>query len=94
VVSLLIVNIDNLPSSQFGTVFQSVGLDKLSFAPASSPLTASAWPTLGSMIDAGTRLVTFLDNGADLTSVPYLIDGLHFSLRCQATSDLASISIL
>ncbi|KAJ6504392.1 PLC-like phosphodiesterase [Mycena vulgaris] len=74
VVTLLIVNIDNLVAAKFGTVFASVGLDKLSYAPTSSPLTVSAWPTLGSMIDAGTRLVTFLDNAADLTSVPYLID--------------------
>ncbi|KAJ6503304.1 PLC-like phosphodiesterase [Mycena vitilis] len=74
VVTLLIVNIDNLPASNYGTVFASVGLDKLSFAPTSSPLTTSAWPTLGSLIDANTRLVTFLDNAADLTSVPYLID--------------------
>ncbi|KAJ7161349.1 PLC-like phosphodiesterase [Mycena crocata] len=74
VVTLLIVNIDNLQAAQYGTVFASVGLDKMSYAPSTSPLTASAWPTLGSMIDAGTRLVTFLDNAADLTSVPYLID--------------------
>ncbi|KAJ7675387.1 PLC-like phosphodiesterase [Mycena rosella] len=74
VVTLLIVNIDNLAASNFGTVFAQVGLDKLSFAPSTSPLAATAWPTLGSMIDAGTRLVSFLDNGADPTSVPYLID--------------------
>jgi len=74
VVTLLIVNIDNLPASAYAPVFQTVGLDKLSFAPSNSPLTASSWPTLGSMIDANTRLVTFLDNAADLTSVPYLID--------------------
>ncbi|KAJ7897089.1 PLC-like phosphodiesterase [Mycena olivaceomarginata] len=74
VVTLLIVNIDNLPASQYAPVFVKVGLDKLSYAPTTSPLTASAWPTLGSMIDAGTRLVTFLDNAADLTAVPYLID--------------------
>ncbi|KAJ7170103.1 PLC-like phosphodiesterase [Mycena filopes] len=74
VVTLLIVNIDNLPASNFGTVFASAGLDKLSYAPTSSPLTASSWPTLGAMIDAGTRLVTFLDNAADPTAVPYLID--------------------
>jgi len=74
VVTLLIVNIDNLPASAYGEVFRSAGLDTVSYAPSTSPLTASSWPTLGSMIDKGTRLVTFLDNGADLTSVPYLID--------------------
>ncbi|KAL0578489.1 hypothetical protein V5O48_003482 [Marasmius crinis-equi] len=74
VLTLLIVNIDNLKASQYDTVFKSAGLDTLSYVPESSPLTASAWPTLGSMIDNGTRLVTFLDNQADSTSVRYLID--------------------
>ncbi|KAF7347641.1 PLC-like phosphodiesterase [Mycena venus] len=70
VVTLLIVNIDNLPASAYGSVFAKVGLDKLSYAPTTSPLAASSWPTLGSMIDAGTRLVSFLDNAADLTALP------------------------
>ncbi|GLB35944.1 hypothetical protein LshimejAT787_0302320 [Lyophyllum shimeji] len=74
VLSLLIVNINNAPASQYDTVFKAASVDTLSFAPQSSPLQASAWPTLGSMIDSGKRLVTFLDNQADPTTVPYLID--------------------
>ncbi|KAJ7246298.1 PLC-like phosphodiesterase [Mycena haematopus] len=74
VVTLLIVNIDDLPPTDYAPVFVNVGLDKISYAPTTSPLTNVAWPTLGSMIDAGTRLVTFLDNAADLTAVPYLLD--------------------
>ncbi|PFH54860.1 hypothetical protein AMATHDRAFT_135121 [Amanita thiersii Skay4041] len=74
VLSLLIVNIDNLVPSQYDTVFKAVGLDAISYAPPTTPVVATSWPTLGSMIDSGKRLVTFLDNGADSTSVPYLID--------------------
>jgi hypothetical protein len=74
VLSLLIVNIDNMPPSSFGAVFQSVGLDSVSFKPPTASLARTAWPTLGELIDANTRLLTFLDNGADLTQVPYLID--------------------
>ncbi|KAG5654708.1 hypothetical protein H0H81_007464 [Sphagnurus paluster] len=74
VLSLLIVNIDNLPPTQYGTVFKAAGVDTISYAPPSSPIQASSWPTLGSMIDSGKRLVTFLDNQADITAVPYLID--------------------
>ena len=74
VLSILIVNIDNLPASSYDTIYKSAGVDTVSFAPASSNLTASAWPTLGSMIDSGKRLLTFMDNGADPT-IPYLIDG-------------------
>ncbi|KAH8835454.1 PLC-like phosphodiesterase [Flagelloscypha sp. PMI_526] len=73
VVTLLIVNINNLAASKYDEIFKSVGLDSRSFKPTSSPLTVDAWPTLGSMIDAGTNLVTFLDNGAD-SSIPYLLD--------------------
>lgn len=64
-----------MPASSFGAVFQSVGLDSVSYKPQAASLTRTAWPTLGELIDANTRLLTFLDNGADLTQVPYLIDG-------------------
>ncbi|KAK7463885.1 hypothetical protein VKT23_005820 [Stygiomarasmius scandens] len=74
VVTLLIVNIDNLAATEYDTVFKSVGLDSISYSPSSASLTADSWPTLGSMIDDGKRLVTFLDNTADFTTVPYLID--------------------
>ncbi|KAF9481650.1 PLC-like phosphodiesterase [Pholiota conissans] len=74
VLSLLIVNIDNLPPANYDTVFKAVGLDAVSYAPSSSPIAQTSWPTLGSMIDSGKRLLTFLDNAADLTAVPYLMD--------------------
>ncbi|KZV74858.1 PLC-like phosphodiesterase [Peniophora sp. CONT] len=74
VVSLLIVNIDDLPATQFGSVFQAAGVDSLSYSPTASSLPASQWPTLGSLIDNGTRLITFMDFKADFTSVPYIID--------------------
>ncbi|KAI0651982.1 PLC-like phosphodiesterase [Trametes meyenii] len=74
VVSLLIVNSDNLAPSEYDTVFKAAGLDTLAYAPSSASLTASSWPTLGSLIDSGKRLVAFLSTKADFTSVPYLID--------------------
>ncbi|KAF8973628.1 PLC-like phosphodiesterase [Flammula alnicola] len=80
VLSLLIVNIDNLPPSNYDAVFKAVGLDTVSYAPPSSPIAQSGWPTLGSLIDSGKRLLTFLDNGADLTAVPYLMDESEFDV--------------
>ncbi|KAF8488538.1 PLC-like phosphodiesterase [Gautieria morchelliformis] len=74
VVTILIVNINNLPPTQWQSVYQSAQLDTVSFSPSKSPLTASEWPTLGSMIDSGKRVVTFLDNQADFATVPYIID--------------------
>ena len=75
VISLLIVNSDNVAPSEYDTVFKAAGLDTLAYAPESASLPASGWPTLGSLIDSGKRLVVFLDAEADFTSVPYLIDG-------------------
>ncbi|KAI5121163.1 hypothetical protein M0805_007160 [Coniferiporia weirii] len=74
VVTLLIVNSDGATPAAFDAVFQSAGLNTLSYSPPSSSIAFTDWPTLGSMIDNGTRLVTFLDTGADFTSVPYIID--------------------
>ncbi|KAI0322183.1 PLC-like phosphodiesterase [Amylostereum chailletii] len=74
VVTLLIVNIDDLAVSQFDTVFKAAGVDTLSYAPSSATTTFSNWPTLGAMIDNGTRLVTFMDEKADFTTTPYIID--------------------
>jgi len=86
VVTLLIVNIDNLLPSAYDPVFKAVGLDKLSYAPTAAAVPASQWPTLGTMIDNGSRLVTFLDNAADITSVPYLLD--EFSNMWETAYDV------
>ena len=75
VVSLLIVNSDNVAPSEYDTVFKAAGLDTLAYTPSSASLAVSAWPTLGSLIDSGKRLVVFLSTTADFNTVPYLIDG-------------------
>jgi hypothetical protein len=74
VLTLLIVNINNLASTAFGDVFESVGLDTISYAPPTAIVRVFDWPTLGAMIDSGKRLVTFLDNNANFATVPYIID--------------------
>ncbi|KAI0782491.1 PLC-like phosphodiesterase [Irpex lacteus] len=74
VVTLLITNTDGMPPTTFDGVFKAAGLDTASWTPPSAQLNSTAWPTLGSLIDGGTRLVTFLAQQADFTQVPYLID--------------------
>ncbi|KAH7885988.1 PLC-like phosphodiesterase [Phlebopus sp. FC_14] len=74
VLSLLIVNSDNFPPSAYDSVFKGAGLDTISYAPPSASIPATQWPTLGSLIDSGKRLITFMDASADFTSVPYIID--------------------
>ncbi|KAF7290178.1 PLC-like phosphodiesterase [Mycena indigotica] len=43
----------------------TVGIASIAFVPPQNPMPQSAWPTLGSMIDSGKRVVIFLDAGAD-----------------------------
>ncbi|KAH9982885.1 PLC-like phosphodiesterase [Lactifluus volemus] len=74
VVTLLIVNSDGFAPTDYDKVFKAVGLDTLSYVPPSATTTFGSWPSLGSMISAGTRLVTFMDAGANFASVPYIID--------------------
>ena len=75
VVSLLIVNSDGFKPTDYDAVFKAVGLNTLSYSPPSANISVGSWPSLGSLIDSGTRLITFMDAGADFTSVPYIIDG-------------------
>ncbi|WWD20188.1 hypothetical protein CI109_104664 [Kwoniella shandongensis] len=74
VVTFIIVNIDNLPITSFSSAFSTAGLESKMYSPPSSPVELSAWPSLGTLIDAGTPVVAFIDNQADASSVPYLID--------------------
>ncbi|KAI0686075.1 PLC-like phosphodiesterase [Cytidiella melzeri] len=74
VVTMLITNTNGLAPSVFDAAYKASGLNTLSYTPPSAALPASGWPTLGSLIDAGTPLVSFLAQQADFTQVPYLID--------------------
>ena len=67
------MNGDNVDVSMFDTAYTSSGLKSYAYTPPSSPLTLDAWPTLQELITAGTRLVAFLDAGAD-ASIPYILD--------------------
>ena len=72
VVTLLLVNSDNAPASDFQTVFDSSGLAKLAYSPQSTSTTTS-WPTLQSMIGQNTRVVTFVTNMNYSAAAPFLL---------------------
>ncbi|KAK0455971.1 PLC-like phosphodiesterase [Armillaria borealis] len=59
VVTLLIVNSDNFVATAYDTVFKAASLDTLSYSPTSSNMSRDTWPTLGTLIDAGTRLTAY-----------------------------------
>ena len=75
VLTLLLVNGDNVPVSMFDAAYSSSGLKSHAYIPpTSSTLALDAWPTLQQLITAGTRLVAFLDAGANVATVPYILD--------------------
>ncbi|KAK9328704.1 PLC-like phosphodiesterase [Lipomyces starkeyi] len=74
VVTLLIVNGDFVPITDFENEFDGSGITNYTYIPPVSPLAINAWPTLQELITAGTRLVVFLDYGADISKVPYILD--------------------
>lgn len=60
VATLLITNgEDNIDVARYADVFQETGMDQYVFQPEGQ-LGLDDWPTLGQLIDAGTRLVVFM----------------------------------
>jgi len=68
VVTLLIVNSDGNDVTEFGAAFDASGVGKYGFTPS-----GNGWPTLQSMIDAKTRLVTFIASIKPSSAYPYLL---------------------
>ncbi|KUI69745.1 hypothetical protein VM1G_05650 [Cytospora mali] len=71
VLTLLLTNQDGIVAADFAAAFVAAGADTYAYSPGST-LTMSEWPTLGDLIDAGTRLVVFMDYPAD-NSVSYIL---------------------
>lgn len=72
VVTLLLVNSDEVDASEFGSVFKSSGISDHAYTPSSTGAT-SDWPTLNNMIQNKTRLVSFITNINTSTTYPYLL---------------------
>lgn len=80
VLTMLLVNGDNVDVTQFGAVFTAVGLADSAFIPSTTPdtLDIGCWPTYQQLLDAGTRIVVFLDSNADETAVPYILTEFNY----------------
>ncbi|KAL9613408.1 MAG: hypothetical protein Q9167_002056 [Letrouitia subvulpina] len=82
VVTVLLINGDfrEVKSADFEEPFRKSGIVPYAYVPHSPQQTGAkgesldSWPTLGEMIANGTRLVAFLDKGADQQKVPYLLN--------------------
>ncbi|PWN53103.1 hypothetical protein IE53DRAFT_373194 [Violaceomyces palustris] len=75
VLTLLVTNPDGVPVSMWKKAFEFHHLDQISFVPppGTTFMRRQDWPTLGEMIESGTRLVTFLDYGADRNQAEFLL---------------------
>ncbi|KAG9028284.1 hypothetical protein FRB95_006617 [Tulasnella sp. JGI-2019a] len=90
VVTLLLVNSDDQPASSFASAYQAAGIDTYAWSPTAATVATNAWPTVGSLIDSGKRLVSFMDNSADFTIVPYILD--EFSNMWETHYDITDAS--
>lgn len=74
VVTLVLVNSDDQDVSVFGEAFTESEIDAYGYTPTASTAATVTWPTLQTMIDADTRLVTFIAAINASTTYPYLLN--------------------
>ncbi|BGP39161.1 hypothetical protein JCM10449v2_003099 [Rhodotorula kratochvilovae] len=74
VVTILMVNTEGVAPSVWAQSYTDSGLASYVYTPSSTPVAYDAWPTYQELISAGTRVVSFLAQNADTSSVPYLLD--------------------
>lgn len=61
-------------------IFDAAGMTPLVYVPPLNPMKFSDWPTLGEMINIGKRVVVFLDSGADVGQVNFILP--EFQMVC------------
>lgn len=74
VVTLVLVNSDDQDVSVFGEAFTSSDISSYGYTPTASTAATTTWPTLQDMIDADTRLVTFVAAINASTTYPYILN--------------------
>ncbi|PHH62481.1 hypothetical protein CDD81_7128 [Ophiocordyceps australis] len=77
VVTLLLTNIDAIAVPRFDDAFAATGLRKYVLHQRSN-LARDQWPTLQQMLNAGTRLVVFMDYHSDQSKVDYIMDEFSY----------------
>jgi hypothetical protein len=62
------------PVTQYVPFLEQTGLVDFAYLPPKIPMAITDWPTLGSMILTGKRVIFFMDYEANQTAVPYILD--------------------
>ncbi|KAH8929386.1 hypothetical protein BT69DRAFT_1311196 [Atractiella rhizophila] len=78
VYTLLFTNPESVALSTWDQAFVDSGIKPLTYVPPKYPLKSSEWPTLGSMIDSGKKVVVFMDYGANTNAYPYILPEFDF----------------
>ncbi|CAE6455731.1 unnamed protein product [Rhizoctonia solani] len=74
VVTLILTNGDALDANQYWVPsFTASGIMPYVYTPLSGSVARNAWPTLGSMISSGKRLVVIMDYPTNSGGVPWII---------------------
>lgn len=90
VVTILLVNSDDFTASDFGAVFESSGISEYGYTPTSTSGPISTWPTLQTLIDADTRLLTFVADITYTSTYPYLMN--EFDYMFETAYGVTSLS--
>ncbi|KAK7030841.1 hypothetical protein VNI00_013949 [Paramarasmius palmivorus] len=74
VLTILVTNPDDASLKDvWKPAFDSSGITPLIYVPPTNPMKRGDWPTLGSLIDSGKRVVVFMDYGADGAGVDFIL---------------------
>lgn len=90
VVTILLVNAASATAADFASVWEASGLAAHGYAPPSAETPLSQWPTLGSMIDSGKRLVSFITEIDANPAAPYLLP--EFSYVFETPFEVTELS--
>jgi len=76
VLTILFTNPDAVNVTIWGADFVTAGIAEMAFVPnfTGTPPDLNSWPTLGSMISSGKRVVIFMDYYANQNEVDFILD--------------------
>ncbi|GAB7359672.1 hypothetical protein MBLNU230_g6851t1 [Neophaeotheca triangularis] len=77
VVTVLLVNSNDASASDLAGEYEAAGITQYSYTPSSTEGTLE-WPTLQELINADTRLLTFVASLDDNAAAPYLLDQFNY----------------
>jgi len=74
IITLILTNPEHVSLTEvWQPIFESTGLANMSYVPPKPVMARNDWPTLKELLDAGTRVVVFMDKGAEDRSVSYIL---------------------